>query len=250
VDNIVARLIAILLLFSFFPIVLGQVLSYDKVFEGDLAITDEQLESNEYYDTYSIRLKKGQEVSFVMTSHQLKTYLFIKSPDGKQYDVGDYSEDDAALGSKSTVTLAIVKSGKYEITATSLNEGEVGSYSVGVALRKAVFTNFSKGSLAVGDKQFDDGSYYDVTEFNFEEGERVVIAVTSANSDDGGFDTYILVNTPDGQSFENDDYPEGNSHFSRVEFIALKTGTYVVKISSYDAEETGDYVLAVGHKKP
>ncbi len=248
--NNITRWLAVFFVFGLISVIFGQELSYDKVFEGALEVGDEQLETNEYADTYSISLKKGQEVSFYMTSHQIKTYLFVVGPDGKQYDIGDYSEDDAALGSSVELTLAIAKSGKYEITATSLNEGEVGSYSVGVTIAKGVYNSFSKGSLAVGDKQFDDDSYYDVTEFNFKEGERVVIAVSSANSDDGGFDTYLIVKTPDGQSLENDDYPEGNSALSRVEFIALKTGTYVVKISSYDAEETGDYILAVGHKKP
>lgn len=249
-ENMVKKLALVVIFIVLLSSVFGQELSYDKVFEGELNVGDEQLESNEYYDNYSIRLKKGQEVSFVMISHQIKAYLFVESPDGKQYDIGDYSEDDAALGSTITLTLPIAKAGKYKITATSVNEGEVGSYSVGVAISKDVYSSYSKGSLAVGDKQFDDDSYYDVTEFNFEEGERVVIAVSSANTEDGGFDTYILVNTPDGQSLENDDYPENNANLSRVEFIALKTGTYVVKISSYDAEETGDYILAVGHKKP
>ncbi|HHO55842.1 MAG TPA: hypothetical protein ENK21_05590 [Trueperaceae bacterium] len=240
------KLLVLVILFSL-SLVLAQGLSYDKVFEGELTTTDETLESDEYSDSYTLRLKKGQEVTFVMTSNQIKTYLIVVSPDGKQYDVGDLSEDEVSLGSEARLTIPINKNGKYEITATSYNVGELGSYSIGVVIDKGIYSNFSVGALAEGDEKFENGEYYDTTEFNFEAGEKVNIAIIS---DADGFDTFLQVDTPDGQSLTNDDFPEGNSNTSRVEFIATQSGTYVIRISSYDADEVGEYILAVGHKKP
>ncbi len=243
----IVRNIFLLLAFSSFATSFAQELSYDKVFDGELVERDDTLETGEYSDTYTMRLKKGQDVTFVMTSSQIKTYLIVVAPDGKQYDVGDGTEDEASLGSETSLTIPISKNGKYEITATSYNVGELGSYSVGVAIKKGVYSDFSTGMLVQGDTQFENGEYFDTTEFNFEEGERVSIAILS---DADGFDTYLLVETPDGQTLTNDDFPEGNSNTSRIEFVATQSGTYVVMISSYDVEEIGNYILAVGRKKP
>ena len=239
--------LSVLVVLLSLSLVLAQELSYDKVFGGELAVTDETIESGEYSDGYTLQLKKGQEVTFVMTSNQIKTYLIVVSPDGKQYDVGDSSEDEASLGSETRLTIPINKNGKYEITATSDNVGELGSYSIGVVIDKGIYSNFSAGALAEGDEQFETGKYYDTTEFNFEAGEKVNIAIVS---DADGFDTFLQVDTPDGQSLSNDDFPEGNPNTSRVEFIATQSGTYVIRISSYEADEVGEYILAVGHKKP
>lgn len=239
--------VMVFVLFLSLAMVFAQDASYDKVFDGDLVERDETLETGEYNDTYTMRLKKGQEVTFVMTSTQIKTYLIVIAPDGKQYDVGDGTEDAAELGSETSLTIPINKNGKYEIVATSYSVGELGSYSVGVAIEKGIYSDFSTGMLIEGDTQFENGEYFDTTEFNFEEGERVSIAVLS---DADGFDTYLLVETPDGQTLTNDDYPENNSNTSRIEFVATESGTYVVMISSFDVEEIGNYILAVGHKKP
>lgn len=229
-----------------FSLVFAQEQSFDKVFDGELSLIDETLESGEFYDSYTLRLKKGQEVSFDMTSKQVKVYLIVVDPDGNQYDVGDGSEDEASLGSQTKMTIPITKNGKYEITATSYSVDETGSYSIGVSIKNDVYSNFSSGALSDLDEKFKDGEYYDTTEFNFEEGEKVNIAVIS---DADGFDTFLQIDSPDGQSFTNDDYPEGNSNTSRIEFIATQTGTYIIRISSYEAGEVGQYKLAVGHKK-
>ncbi len=58
------------------------------------------------------------------------------------------------------------------------------------------------------------------------------------------FDTYLIVVSPDGEEFENDDF-EGDLDRSLLSIILPQSGRYEVWVTSYSAYEAGSYRLRV-----
>jgi hypothetical protein len=96
-----------------------------------------------------------------------------------------------------------------------------------------------RGQLEPGDGALESGEYRDYYTFDGVEGD---IAVVDLRSDD--FDPYLIVRTPSGEQYDNDDY-EGDTSRSFLTFPIVESGTYRVGVTSYEADETGDYVLRV-----
>lgn len=96
-----------------------------------------------------------------------------------------------------------------------------------------------RGRLESGDGTLESGEYRDYFTFEGAEGD---IAVVDLRSED--FDPYLIVHTPSGEQFDNDDY-EGDISRSFLTLPLMESGTYTVGVTSYDAEETGDYMLRV-----
>ncbi len=96
-----------------------------------------------------------------------------------------------------------------------------------------------RGRLESGDGALESGEYRDNFTFEGAEGD---IAVIDLRSD--AFDTYLIVRTPGGEQFDNDDY-EGDVSRSFLTLPMTESGTYTVGVTSYDAGETGNYVLRV-----
>jgi hypothetical protein len=95
------------------------------------------------------------------------------------------------------------------------------------------------GTLAAGDLLLDDGSYVDVYGVNLNAGDQLSVDLNSA-----AFDPYLVILTPDGQGFENDDWEGSRSH-SRIAISAGQTGPYAILVTSYLPGATGAYEVAV-----
>lgn len=95
------------------------------------------------------------------------------------------------------------------------------------------------GRLESGDGALESGEYRDYFTFEGAEGD---IAVVDLRSED--FDSYLIVRTPSGEQFDNDDF-EGDISRSFLTLPMTESGTYTVGVTSYGADETGDYVLRV-----
>jgi hypothetical protein len=96
-----------------------------------------------------------------------------------------------------------------------------------------------EGALATGDPTLQSGEFVDEYLFNWPSGAPVRAEVTSTQ-----FDTYVLIKFPDNSRQENDDIESGNTN-SRLEITTTASGTYRVWVTSYQANETGAYVLTV-----
>jgi hypothetical protein len=94
-----------------------------------------------------------------------------------------------------------------------------------------------RGRLESGDGVLQSGEYRD--QFNFE-GSSGEVAVIDLRS--GEFDPYLMVRTPSGEQYDNDDH-EGDATRSLVSIPLAESGTYSVSVTSYRAEETGGYTL-------
>ena len=96
------------------------------------------------------------------------------------------------------------------------------------------------GMLSGRDSHDSDGHFFRSRSVNLTAGDTVEI--TAASSE---FDTVLRVSGP-GVTESNDDAP-GNGTNSRVVFSVPTTGAYRVTVTSYNANETGAYQLAVRH---
>lgn len=95
------------------------------------------------------------------------------------------------------------------------------------------------GDLAAGDLQLDDGSYVDVYGIQLPAGATLTVDLNSA-----AFDPYLVVLTPDGQGYENDDWENDRTH-SRIQITANQPGPYAILTTSYLPGATGAYTVSV-----
>jgi hypothetical protein len=91
--------------------------------------------------------------------------------------------------------------------------------------------------LAAGDATLTSGEYMDEFTFEGRSGQEAVIDLRSSD-----FDPYLIVSTPNGEQFDNDDY-EGDTSRSLISLVLEESGTYEVLVTSYEAGESGGYTL-------
>jgi hypothetical protein len=79
----------------------------------------------------------------------------------------------------------------------------------------------------------------------FKEGDQVVIELTSKQ-----FDTVLTLIAPDGTTAtENDDGPDGTTN-SMLFYRVTKAGNYIIRVSSYGGQGTGQFQLKLNRLKP
>ena len=206
---------------------------------GNLSSNDSQLDSGEYYDTYEVELKAGQELNVVLQSNDFDTYLIVMTPEKLSFENDDAEESQARYAS--ALTMPVIVSGTYKIAATSYEKAQQGSYQLLIAKQDGIYDGLSEEALQAGDLQFNSGEYYDLYSYEFQANTHITLALSSSE-----FDPYIVVESPSGKRLENDDYA-GQSHLSRLDFDVQEGGTWKVYVSSYDEGESGAYQLVIGH---
>lgn len=87
------------------------------------------------------------------------------------------------------------------------------------------------------DSRRDGGILYDAYPIDLAEGQELRVRMTSPD-----FDTFLMVQAPDGTVTENDDF-EGEQNTSQVDLVAFEGGTYTVWATAYDSEGVGTYTL-------
>lgn len=96
-----------------------------------------------------------------------------------------------------------------------------------------------RGALETSDNTRDGNIYVDTFSFSANAGDNAIIDLRS-----GEFDTYLLVNSPSGEQFINDDY-ESSFDRSLLSLNLEESGTYQVWVSSFAQDETGGYTLTM-----
>ncbi len=100
----------------------------------------------------------------------------------------------------------------------------------------AVDAGDSPFALAPGDLTLETGEFYDEHPFQADAGQAITAEMTSSE-----FDTYLIVVSPSGEVWENDDF--GSTSVSHLELIADASGTWLLVATSYQAGETGNYAV-------
>lgn len=95
------------------------------------------------------------------------------------------------------------------------------------------------GRLEHGDTTLDSGEFSDSYVFEGRAREYVTIDLRSEE-----FDPYLIVRTPSGEQFDNDDH-EGDSTWSKLSLTLPESGRYIVRVTSYEAGEAGGYTISM-----
>lgn len=95
------------------------------------------------------------------------------------------------------------------------------------------------GRLEAGDSRLNGGEFFDQHDVQMTAGETITATL---NSDD--FDSYLILISPSGKQTDNDDGEEGHPG-SLIQMLAEESGTWILKATSYQPEETGSYRLEV-----
>jgi hypothetical protein len=204
---------------------------------GVLESGDKKLESGEYVDEYTIDGEPGRAVLIDLRSSDFDTYLFVRTPDGQQFENDDYESDR----DRSLLWLELTQKGDYTVYVTSFESGESGPYEVDISIQEAVAAFepiVEQGTLKRGDELMATGEYYDTFEFIGSPGQRIHIELASSD-----FDTYLILVPPEGDQQENDD---GDSRSQSVIDAQLSAyGPHQVIVTSYEVGESGDYSLSI-----
>jgi hypothetical protein len=212
---------------------------YSETFTGTLQEGDDTLDNGEYFDYFEIDLVQGQEVTFELSSTDFDTYLIISAPD----DFG-YVNDDATIdvdGYLSKLTIPISTTGTWTIGVSSYEVGESGDYQVGVVKYDGIYNEVVTENLADGDSTDETGAFVDSYSYDFEAGQKATVVLSSLE-----FDPYLVVTTPSGENFVNDDF-ENQFGMARVDFDVTESGTYTISATSYEKGEQGAYQIAISN---
>lgn len=208
---------------------------------------------------YTITGHAGQQLRLRLSSTDFDTYLRLSGPNG--YLIAD--DDATGDGTNSQLTITLPADGTYHIGVSSYGAGENGAYALSVG--DAVATDIAalsstpaaaagpaaaiamgatvNGTLARADGRREgasDGAYADQYVFSGRRGQRVRIDVTSTDFDP------VAVLTPPGMHdpIENDDGADTGLN-SRIDEVLPADGEYRLTVTSFTADSTGRYRVAV-----
>ncbi len=229
-------------------------ISAGQVARGELTGSDVQLPSGKIRDLYVLRGQRGERIALDLHSEDFDSYLLVEGPDGFAR-----SNDDAASGGNmldSRVVIQLPADGAYRISVTSFRPGEMGAYELRASVppREAALTEDAqatpirlgasvRGRLTTSDDALPGGARADHYRFTARRGQRVRIDLSADK-----FDTYLVLRHPDGSIDENDDLRDENGALSldsRIDRVLAEDGEYLITVTSYRANATGEYRLTV-----
>ncbi len=94
------------------------------------------------------------------------------------------------------------------------------------------------GVLDKSDQTRENGQWADIFPLDLEAGDRVLVDMEGKK-----LDTFLVLKTPSGQVYENDD--GSSNRDSQLDVIVEETGTFIVYASSYGAGQKGKYHLRI-----
>ena len=201
---------------------------------------------------HRVNLEAGRRYTISANSDAFDTYLRLLPP-GSEEPVAE--NDDSGESLNSRINFTPPTSGEYVVRVSSFSPGGTGAYSLRVepaAPLPALVTRPSRtergqwrvyqGSLSASDPA-DNERRYDDYELRLAAGETAMIHVTG----EGDLDSQIMVYSAEGRGGDplvtDDDGGGGVNPF--VFFAPEEAGTYVVRVTSYGANETGNYRLRI-----
>lgn len=195
---------------------------------NDLARTE-----GEPYDRYTFTAQKNQQVTVRMTSEDFDTYLIVRTPDGTVHE-----NDDFEGVRVSQLEFVAPADGTYEVWASSFSGEASGGYEAVVTLGGIAQVEQVEGRLDPRDEVLPKGEYVDRIE-------RTISATSpfTVELESYGFDGYLIVKSPSGQYFRNDD--DGSTTMARVRSLQPASGTWTIYVTSASPEAVGAYDLRI-----
>jgi hypothetical protein len=226
---------------------------------GELTASDPKADDASHYDQYTYRGRRGESVTFTLSSTAFDAFLSFGRMAGKEFTQME-SDDDSGGGTDARLTVTIPADGDYVVRANTLSGGETGAYTLAAAAGAAQASTPAtpvaapagtlrmgqtvSGALSATDPKLpDDNTHFDLWRFTGRAGQRVEVVMKSA-----AFDSYMAVGRMKGGEMEvlgsDDDGAGGNA--ARVRVTLPADGEYLVRANSLTEGETGAYTLTLG----
>lgn len=199
------------------------------------------------YQAYVFDGAGGTRVTIDMTSERFDTYLVLRR-EGEAEELA--ADDDGGGQLNSRITFTLPSSGRYEIVATSVSNGDAGPYVLSLgdgpkrsapAAQKIVYGEVRRGALEDGDGLDEKDSLYDLYEFTGRRGDRVVIRLISDH-----FDPMLYLRGGNGEILAEDDDGGEDALDARIEFTLPESGDYRISASAFEQGQGGAYILGLG----
>lgn len=208
-------------------------------FNGSLSSGDSTLDNGEYADAHTFQANQGQTIVADLRSTAFDTYVGLISPSGEVTQNDDF--EGSSDHSRAVATADV--GGEWTLLTTSYKADESGSYEATVTVGSTdgdenAIVNIS-GTLASDDFVLDNGEYADATTFEATAGDELTAVLTST-----AFDTFVLLRSPSGETWGNDDFENSKSR-SQFTVTADQSGEWTLVTTSYAAAETGAYQARV-----
>jgi hypothetical protein len=161
------------------------------------------------------------------------TAYVVRAVDGRSYTVEPYEQPCSGGEWRSTGSpgeLIVEPPNSFRYTALS---GGTAPASPSASAR------VEHGRLEPGDATLTSGEWYDTYEA------RCGPGTLTADLRSTEFDPYLIIQLPDGQQLDNDDW-EGDLTRSRLEAPVPNAGTCRVMVTSYQPGEAGSYEVTIG----
>ena len=216
-------------------------------FTGELSDTDTAREGGNRYDAYTFTLRDGQQAKVRMTSEAFDTYLVVKGPDG-----AEFTNDDFEGTSVSQVEFVASKGGTWTVWASAFSDSGRGAYSVEVTPGRIAQVATTEGRLDPRDAQFPKGEYFDLIEKRMDGTTPFSLELVSY-----GFDGYLVLQSPSGRYYRNDDdamggsssqaggESNGNMQRSALRDVQPEAGVWKIWATTLGADTFGAYDLRI-----
>ncbi|MBN1771204.1 MAG: caspase family protein [Deltaproteobacteria bacterium] len=225
----------------------GEPIGSGETIDGSLGPGDRSLGGGQWADWYAFDVQQGQPVVVDLSSRQVDAFLAVVPPGGEPL-----TNDDRTQGNTDAfLSFTAPATGSYLVAASSYQRGERGDYRLRVVVGDASPGGLTPGpvtpgqplagALVAGDDRLASGEFIDWVPLQLQPG--LVLTVDLAATE---FDPYLVVVTPSGGRFENDDAEDGSgTRNSRIQRRLEEGGTYQIGVTSYQPGETGRYELRV-----
>ena len=173
---------------------------------------------------------EGQRVRVEAGSNAFDTMLELVSPAG---DVIAH-DDDGGTGTDSMLAMLLPDSGRYEVWVTAFDDGDSGPYTVAVGDTgpfRLALNAMELGELlpdGTGGRWVFDGT----------EGQEISVLVLAL------FDTKLELVSPTGVVIAEDDDSGGGTN-PLLENRLPDSGRYEVRVTAYDDDDNGSYLVTV-----
>lgn len=201
--------------------------------KGNLTSTDLQREGSEYYDVHQIEVDSPRMIRVWLNSEEFDAYLVIKTPYGTE-EVNDDME-----GSDSYIEILADEPGTYTVWASAYEGGSTGSYQLVIDIAEEVNIERIEGRLDPRDERLPKGEYVDTYTREISADEAFSVRLRAY-----GFDGYLVVTSPSGQTFRNDDY-DSDYTISMLTGLQPEKGKWKIQVTTLNIDEVGAYDLEI-----
>lgn len=194
-----------------------------------------------HIDTYRLKAFAGQRVTVrIEAEEDLDTTLEVTFDNTSDSWSNDDFEGERTI---SQLTFIAPEEGEYEVKVSTFEPRQFGAYRMKITAFAAPnfipMINGAVGSLDADDETRTGGASVDWYEIECEAGQRVLVEM---EADD--FDGFLVIEDPMGGQTTMDDASADNLN-PRGEILLTRDGVYRFGVSSFEAEEQGEYEFSL-----